>query len=232
MKSPSAIVLSRMCLARAVAAYGPAKLRGPDSASSLEGKRLHTVVQAYLRDGTAPSPLERAAHAAISVLPTPAGSVHPSDIERVVQLPGYFGYVDFETPTGVVGDLKFTGNLRYQKEVDPTQDPQRIIYANDAFYRDPYAATIRQSWVVAQFNGASSVALECGWTRKTAKRALQKYVEPVAGALDSALEAGRDWNEVEKNYGACHLYPPNGCHLKQQCKRPDRGSVVFAKPKL
>ena len=221
----------QLCLARAVAAYGPWQLRGPDSPAQKEGRRLHTVVQAYLRDGTVPGPLDRAAHQAISVIPAAAGSVSPADIERVVLLPGYFGYIDFETPADV-GDLKFTSNLRYQKAVDPTQDPQRIIYANDRFYRDPYAIEVKQLWVVSQFNGAGSVALEHIWTRRAAKRALQKYVEPSANALDSFLASGKHWNEAPKNYGACNMYPRHGCHLRYQCTKPKRENISFAKPKV
>lgn len=220
-----------MCLARAAAAYGPWRLRGPDSDAQREGRRLHAVVQAYLRDGTQPSPLERAAHAAIGVIPARAGSVPPEDIERVVLLPKHFGYIDFELPTAV-GDLKFTSNTRYQREVDPTRDPQRIVYANDRFYRDPYAVEVRQIWVVSQFNGHSSVALEHTWTRRAAKRALQQYVEPAASTLDDFLASGKHWNDAPKNLGACSKYPPHGCHLRQSCTKPKKEAISFPKPKV
>ena len=221
-----------MCEARAVASYAYGH-KDPETPKMAEGTRLHLVVQAYLRDGTIPAPHELAARKLISVMPYQPGCIEPHNVERVLQLPGWFGKIDFETNDhNTVGDLKFTSALKYQLAVDPKRDTQRIVYACDAFYRDPSRKTVTQHWCVGQFDGQEARVLECVWSRAEAWDAYVEHVDLFAERLAQNL-ANTDlhWQDVPKNMASCGKYPPNGCNVAHLCERSLRKRLLSMPPK-
>lgn len=229
MISPSKVKLAELCMARAVAAYDPEQIREPESPAMFEGTRLHRVVQSYLRDGAVPQPTDVAAVRAIAATGLGPGSVDAADIERVVLLPGAFGYIDYAPAPNVVGDLKFSKSVKYQKAVNPYEDAQRLMYAADTCYRMG-ARRVTLHWVVTEFAGWNAVRIETTMSRSEVTKAYAKRVLPIADRLTNHLERGTDWRSdaVEKNPTACNLYPPNGCPCRLRgCKPPNS----FARPK-
>lgn len=228
--SPSAIGLGILCPARAVAKYVWG-YREPFGKAAAEGTRCHGITQSYMRDGTMPEPTEKAVHAMLKVLPVQAGSVDPHNIERVLRIPQHHGFIDWRQR--VIGDLKFTSNVRYQRETDPSTDPQRIIYGADEFYIDPYIEKVRTVWTVAQFDGKAQLALPHNWTRRENKRAYNSVVKPVAEMLEQASEEMTHWQDMPKNTAACDKYPPNGCIMKQHgCRRSLANRLIALKTKV
>lgn len=231
--SSSGIGLFELCPARAVAKY-VGGFEEPESDAMREGTRLHRLVQGYMRDGAVPDSTEKAAHACIKVLPVGAGSVAASDIERVVLHPEHHGYMDWSKDQ-VHGDLKFTSSPQYQRAKDPTTDPQRIIYAVDAFYRDSSLKVLKQYWTVTKFDGTQALTLPYEWTKDKAKQAHDTIVRPVHEALAKAVETKQDWQTAEKNQASCDMYRPNGCPMKAHgCRRSlkERILAIIPKPKV
>lgn len=188
--------------------------------AAAEGQRLHKLAQTFLSTGKLPPPHERAVHKIVGALPVPGGSIAQSDIERVVVLPEFHGYMDWSDGFGRQGDLKFTSSPQYQRAKDPTRDPQRILYAKDEFYRDPYLLTVRQTWSVAQFNGAAAYRLDHVWTRKSLSQSFSRYLEKEVDAFKQAVLEKKNWNEAAKDYSKCDQYRPHGCPMKAHgCKR-------------
>lgn len=228
--SASGLGLAQICMARAVARYVWG-YEEPESDAMREGTRLHRIVQRYLLDGTVPDAREKAAKKCISVLPIRAGSVFEPDIERVVLLPEHSGYMDWLRGSKQ-GDLKFTKNVRYQREKDPKTDIQRIIYAVDTFANDPSLVTLKQFWTVTQFDGEKALTLEHRWTKDTALEAYDKIVKPVHTQLKAAVEQQLHWQDAPKNHASCDLYPPNGCMMKQHgCRRSLAARLLAIRPK-
>jgi hypothetical protein len=228
--SPSGIGLTKLCVARAVAHYVWG-YEEPENNAMREGTRLHRIVQAYLRDGTVPDNAEKAAHACIKVLPVSGGSISPHNIERVVLLPEHHGYLDWSA-RGEHGDLKFTKSVRYQQAKDPTQDPQRIMYAVDAFANDTTLVSLKQYWTVTQFAGDKALTLEHVWTKDSARTAYEAIVKPVHQQLAAAIETKLHWNDAPKNLSSCDTYPPNGCMMKSQgCRRSLHDRLIAIAPK-
>lgn len=229
--SPTAIALWQLCPARAVAKY-VAGFTEPETPAMVEGTRLHRIVQLYMHKGTVPATTEHAAHACIKVLPVKAQSIAAADIERVVLHPKHHGYLDWSRYDGH-GDLKFTSNVSYQRAKNPETDPQRIIYAADAFYRDSSLKTLKQSWTVTQFDGKAALTLPFEWTKASADKAHAAIVQPIHDALALAVQKQQDWQTVEKNQSSCDMYRPNGCPMKAQgCKRSLRDRLLAIKPKV
>lgn len=229
--SPSAIGLHLLCPARAVAKYVWG-YEEPESDAMREGTRLHRIVQRYMSEGVVPDTSEKAAHAAIKVLPVAAGSVYQADIERVVLLPEHTGFLDWERGTSRHGDLKFTKSVRYQQAKDPVTDPQRILYALDAFERDSELKTLKQSWTITQFDGAKALTLVHKWTHVAVRKQYDAIIKPVHDALATAVEKTTHWQDVPKNQASCDLYPPDGCHMKKQgCRRSLADRIVAITPR-
>jgi len=228
--SPSGIANAQLCMARAIAqrVWGYYE---PENDAMREGTRLHRVVQRYLHTGKVPDADDKAAHAAIKVLPVGPGSVSAADIERVVLLDKHHGYIDWLRGSKH-GDLKFTKNVRYQRAKDPTTDPQRIIYAVDAFANDPSLVTLKQFWTVSQFDGKQALTLEHKWTKDSALKAYETIVKPVHEQLAAATQKSLHWQDAPKNLSACDMYPPNGCIMKQHgCRRSLKARLLAIRPK-
>lgn len=238
LPSPSAIALGQMCLARAVARY-TGVFTEPESPQMRAGKHNHELVQLYLRTGAVPAAHEESAHAAIRALPIKAGSVHEHDIERPVLLTGYQGWIDW-TRTAEQGDLKFTGNMTHVSKKDPFTDPQRVIYAADAFYRLPSkVVTVISYWTVATFwsdkptfKGCKSKTLAVKFDRLGIKKRLAA-LQPIADEIVFARKHKSDWQSYPKNLDACSTYRPHGCPLRSVCKvsLADRLISIRRKPK-
>ena len=217
--SPSAIDLWLTCNARALGKY-VAGVKEPMGKAALEGQRLHKLTQEFLVSGRLPPPHERAVHKIVGALPVPGGSIHPVDIERVLVMPVFHGFMDWSDGFGRQGDLKFTSSPQHQRSKDPVKDPQRILYAKDEFYRDPYLLSLRQTWSVAQFNGAAAYRLDHTWTRSALKKAYEKNLARAVDNFVSAVHNKQDWNEAAKDYSKCDMYRPHGCPMKAHgCKR-------------
>lgn len=221
-----------MCDARAVAEYAYG-YRDPETPKMREGTRLHRIVQAYLRDGTIPEPHELAARKLIDIIPFGPASISSHNIERVLRLPEWFGFIDFESDDhDIEGDLKFTSALKYLLEVDPNTDPQRIVYALDAFHRDPRRKIVTQLWCVGQFDGQAARVLRHEWTRATAEKAYNDIIAPRAEAFAGYLEDSTlHWQDAPKNTRACTKYPPKGCPVAHICRRSLKQTLLQLKPK-
>lgn len=201
-------------------------------AKAEEGKRLHTLIQQYLTTGKVPHTTERAAHKMISVLPVKGGQVAQADVERVVLLDEHHGYQDWMRGAWQ-GDLKFTVDVKHQRSKDATTDPQRIVYAVDAFNRMPGLVTLKQFWSVAQFDGERALTLRHKWTNDSAYEAYERHVLPTHVKLLAAEKDKPHWQEVEKNQTACDMYPPNGCIMKQHgCRRSIKARLLAIRPKV
>lgn len=228
--SASGIETWLMCPARALAKYVGGHEEAP-TPPMLEGTRLHKLTQTALVTGKLPGPEERAVHKIVAALPIPLGSIEPGEVERVLVLPGFFGFLDWATRDVRHGDLKFTSNVRNQQKKDPRRDAQRILYGLDAFYRDPYLVTSQQTWSVSQFNGARALRLDHVWTRKSVKSAYEKTLAKPVDKFREAVQAKQDWQTATKNYNSCDAYSPNGCHMKAKgCKRSLAQRLVTLKP--
>jgi hypothetical protein len=229
--SPSAIALWELCPARAIAKYVWG-YEEPESDAMREGTRLHRIIQRYLNTGAIPDTKERAAHACIKVLPVPAGSIYTADIERVVLHEQHHGYIDWARGSRVLGDLKFTKSVRYQQAKNPATDPQRIIYAVDAFAYDSELRKLTQHWTVTQFDGAKALTLKHVWTKDGALKAHDKVIKPAHEQLMAAVETNLHWNDAPKNHGSCDMYPPNGCMMKNHgCTRSLKSRLMAIRPK-
>ena len=214
-------------------ARGLAKLQGhrePESDAMREGTRNHRLVQSALVTGKPISPLEVAAVSVLRVLPVGLGDVEPHNVERVLVLPGWHGYIDWAAMGWRHGDLKFTSNVRNQVKKNPAEDPQRIVYALDHFYRTGDRRTA-QTWSVAQFNGKNPKRLDFFWTPKTAKAAYEKIIAKPLDKLNEHLHSGTHWNDAPKNLAACDKYPPNGCPMVGLgCKRSLSQRLIQLQP--
>lgn len=225
--SASAIELWERCEARALGAY-VAGYRSPDTKATLEGKRLHLVTQEFLATGKLPSMQEAAVMRIIGALPVPGGSVARHNIERVLVVPRLFGFTDWQDDFGRQGDLKFTSDVKWQRAKDPTQDPQRLIYAADYFHQDPYLVTLRQTWSVSQFNGARAIRLDHEWTRKAAKKSFEKRLARSIDTLSEAVHSQRDWRKAKRNYNDCHAFGQACPMLAQGCQRQSLAGRIAA----
>jgi hypothetical protein len=217
--SSSAIELWQLCNARALGKY-VAGVVEPETKALSEGKRLHKITQTWLSEGKRPSTHEPAFDKIVGALPVPGGSVAHTNIERVLTLPQWFGFMDWTDGYGRQGDLKFTGNPDYQRKRDPKTDTQRIVYARDEFYRDPFIAKLEQTWSVSAFNGSRALRLDHSWTRKAAKAAYEKNLAKAVDEMQEAVLEKRDWRDAAKNFGACDQYRPNGCPMKGHGCKP------------
>jgi len=227
--SPSAIEAWNLCPARAVAKY-VGGFREPTTPAMEEGTRLHRVTQHALVTGHMPSMTERAVHKIIGALPIPIGTVEPRNIERVLLLPALNGFIDWSDDFGRQGDLKFTSSVKYQKAKDPRKDAQRILYALDYFYREPFAADLKQTWSVSQFNGAKALRLDHTWTRRSAKKKFALHVHKPLDMLQEAVHNQLDWQRAPKNFESCHAYN-KPCHMiAKGCKRSLSQRLASQKP--
>jgi hypothetical protein len=225
--SASTFELWLMCPARALGKvlHGIKEPFGPAAA---EGTRLHKVTQKAMVTGQLPPPSEVAVHKIVAALPVPLGTIDEGNTERVLVIPHVHGFMDWADDFNRHGDLKFTSNVRYQQQKDPTKDPQRIFYAQDHFYRDPYAESFVQTWSVSQFNGARALRLDHTWTRRAVRQSFEKNLAKELDALNEAVHSRQDWQTAKKNPGeACSKYPPHGCPmLKHGCKRSGSANLV------
>ena len=230
--SASAIALWNLCPARAVAKYVWG-YEEPENEAMREGTRLHRIVQKYMHGAEVPPANEKAARKCIEVLPVGPGSIYRADIERVVLLDEHTGFLDWMRGTRKHGDLKFTKSVRYQKEKNPETDPQRILYALDAFEMDPSRVdTLKQSWTVTEFSGAKALTLVHTWTHVTARKQYEKVVRPVHDALATAVAKSTHWQDAPKNLESCDMYPPDGCIMKKHgCRRSLRDRLIAITPK-
>lgn len=218
-----------MCPARALAKYVGGH-EEPETEPMREGTRNHKLTQTALATGKLPGPHEKAVHRIVGALPVTLGSVASGDIERVLVLPVFFGFLDWSRDR-IHGDLKFTSNVRNQTKKDPRKDTQRILYALDHYYRDPYLLSCKQTWSVSQFDGKRAVRLDHVWTRKSAKSAYDKNLAKPVDKFREAVQSKQDWQTATKNYDACDAYPPNGCHMKAKgCKRSLAQRLITLKP--
>jgi hypothetical protein len=229
--SPSGLELWNLCNARALGKY-VAGVVEPDSPQANEGTRLHRLTQEAMVTGKLPPPNEVAVHKIVAALPIPLGTIQRRNIERVVLLPGVNSFKDWTTDDGRHGDLKFTGDVSYQRAKDPMKDPQRLVYAADEFWRDPWLRRTTQTWSVAQFNGARAIKLDMVWTRNSLKNAIEKNLAKPLDKFVEAVQSKQDWMTAAKNYGACDMYRPNGCPMKGLGCRPSlRERLVQIQPK-
>lgn len=230
--SPSGIDTAKLCIARAVAHYVWG-YNEPENERMREGTRLHRVMQAYLRDGVVPGVEEKAARKMLEVLPVGAASIHAADIERVVLLDQHHGYMDWAQPErAVIGDLKFTGDVKWQRQKDPTKDPQRIMYAVDFFTTDTSLRVLKQHWSVSQFDGTKALTLSHEWVRADAFKAYDEVVRPLHDVLADAAAKKLHWQDAPKNHESCDVYRPNGCMMKQHgCRRGLAQRLLAITPK-
>lgn len=216
--SPSAAELWELCNARALGKYVEG-IREEPGFPAREGSRLHKLTQKYLVTGRLPAMHEVAVHKIVAALPVPGGSIERSNIERVLVIPEMHGYMDWTTGDGRQGDLKFTSNVRYQRAKDPTSDKQRIAYAHDEFYRDPYLVTLRQTWSVSQFDGKAALKLEHKWTRKAVKKKFRLHLAKTLDDLCEAVEQQKSWRRAKKNYSSCWAFNRECPMIEHGCKR-------------
>lgn len=202
MLSSSAIKLAKQCFRRAVGQY-VGGFRGPSSPKADAGKRLHTEVQDYLAYGTALT--SAATQKLVSAAWLKPASVAPHNIERVLTIPEHHGYIDFEH-NGIVHDLKFTSNVRYQVETDPKEDDQRLIYALDWFARYGKTGQVELRWLVGQFDGSRAIVLETNWEHAQACELYERHTAPTARRLHLAIAQKARWQDAEPNYSACNAY--------------------------
>lgn len=230
--SPSGLELWNLCNARALGKY-VAGVVEPEGAPAKEGKRLHVLTQTAMVTGKLPPPSEVAVHKIVAALPVPLGTIAARNVERVVLLPDVNGFKDWCTDDGRHGDLKFTGDVSYQRAKDPEADAQRLVYAADEFWRDPWLRKTTQTWSVAQFNGARAIRLDHVWTRKSLARAIEKNLAKPLDKFIEAVQSKQDWTTAAKNYAACDMYRPNGCPMKGLGCRPSlRERLVQISPKV
>lgn len=227
--SASGIELWLRCEAKALGKY-VAKVPFPVGKAAREGTRLHRLTQKWMVTGQLPPMHELAVHKIVAAIPIPGGTLRPHNIERVLVLPDVHGYMDWSDGYGRQGDLKFTSNVRYQRSKNPTSDTQRILYALDEFYRDPYLVTLKQTWSVSEFNGSRALRLDHEWTRKAANKAFDKNLAKPLDEFQEAVQSRRDWQTATKNFDACRDFNSECPMLAKGCKRSLRQRLLTLKP--
>ena len=234
--SASALELYALCPARAIGRYVN-KIKEPDNERTAAGKAAHKHTQHWMVTGEMvrrSSPVAAAVRRITHALPVGVGDVEPRNIERIVLLEhqgiSFQGKIDWEHRS--VGDLKFTGQLANIADKDPLKDMQRILYASDWFYRNPYGDKCRTDWTASQFDGERAKNYPVLFSRRQARRLLDNVVMPVANALLNATSKGADWRKAPKNASACDKYPPNGCPMREHgCKMSAREALLTLKPR-
>ena len=228
--SPSQIDQWRTCNRKWAWRY-LAKIQAPKHPSAQVGTRVHSILEDYLRHGTAPDREEtltigdrrywpgQIASAILRHLPRP-GTV---EVERgfSIQLEGihYRGFIDWlgrEDGIPVIGDHKTTASLRYAKTPqDLKENEQAIIYG--AFGLDHFGSDkVRLQWTYGQTKGKTSSRAVCLDLREDQiNRGFESVILPASRDILAAYRERPDPKSLPPNTSACDMY--GGCPYKGNC---------------
>lgn len=189
---------------------------GPKPAAEL-GQRVHTVAEAWLRDGTLPPDTVegRIFLAGVQHLPEPGTVLVESDFrfERPTWIA--HGRRDFVWDTGV-GDHKTTSGLQWAKsEEDLRTDPQGVIYAASVML-EQNRDDAELLWVYYGTGNAlgRSKRVHLRVHIDDVARELERF-DAIAVEMSEINRPGVNPKEVDYNASACAKY--GGCEYVEVC---------------
>lgn len=138
-----------------------AGIQTPPNASASLGLEVHKQLETYLEGGSFDFTKEAGEIAASGVehLPRPETLGMRCEEGFAFESPAgheYMGYKDVEITCEepIVIDHKTTSDLKWQKtEEQLRKDPQAVLYAVDAFRKNPHAKTVHLKWIYYQTRG-------------------------------------------------------------------------------
>ena len=196
-------------------------IRSPPGPAQALGDRVHKVLEAWLRDGTAPDPLTKEgaiATAGLHLLPAPRTVRVEGEFGLEMGATRWIGYKDFQSLTGtrpLVGDHKTTGDFRWMKTPEELRtNYQAALYAADAMHRTG-ADACDLTWVYYRTRGAPAAKrVHLRVTRSDVAPTLERLVT-LASEM-SALEAGGcKAMDLPPNASACGAF--GGCEHVDRC---------------
>lgn len=213
--------------------------RPPPGPSAELGIRVHSILEAYLKDGVMPrSDTKEGQIAAAGLSLLPPRDVGWLAVERRIDFShgdppiAYRGFIDcLYTPSdeavAQIIDHKTTTDFKYGlTEEELKQDIQSIMYARWYFGMDEMAEVVDLQWIYYHTRQFRSKVVEATLDRSQVFEAFEKihnaYSLPIAEALISIV----DPKELEPNYDACGDY--GGCPHAQRCELKPNDLFVSA----
>ena len=204
-----------------------AGIKTEPNASAALGSECHDQLQTYLEGGDLDFTKESGEIAASGTqhLPRPLTPGMKCEEEYAFEGPSghvYFGFKDVEITPQVPGDVpvvidhKTTSDLKWQKrESDLLKDPQAVLYAVDAFAKNPTAQQVELKWVYYQTRGTRKSSV-------THLRVVPEQIHPEFQAIESqvdemadVLATVKDPKELPPTTEHCSAY--GGCPYQGYC---------------
>lgn len=207
--------------------------REPEHEAAEDGKEVHAMLEAYLRDGVVPDPNTRlgaTAHEMLRHLPA-RGSVKDVELDFELEVQGirFRGRVDARTP-GVVYDHKSTGNMKaaVKTEEELETDLQALIYARWMNEDGELQWTYGERLPPSKKGKPKSKKVCLRVVKEDVERKFDEIVLPLAREILDAYRHN-DITLLPKHLGSCHMFPPNGCPFDNDndCKITDQERIRF-----
>ncbi len=196
------------------------------------GTDVHQVLEDYQAIGKAPDLTTReglTAVAGLGLLSPPRTAQVEISMSFAHDRVLYNGRIDFcegyvPRKHVIVGDHKTIGTLsRHKTEAELLDDPQRILYSYWAMHTYRVDA-VTARWIYYQRVTQSKKAGEAKAVQFTesagdiAERFHDLHQKRGLPILDAKLRELTP-PDLEKNLGACHMFPPHGCPHKTECHK-------------
>ncbi len=203
--------------------------RLPPNESAALGTRVHTILEKWLRDGTAPDLLtDEGAIAAsgLHLLPPPRlpGLVTEERFHFTSQRAWYTGFKDFRyrDANGLlhVGDHKTTKAFNWAKSLEEILcHAQSLIYAVDEFHKNPNDDRIALDWIYYKTKGSRKAEPRFQIvTKETVAEMFFEHVDPVAGQitlLHNSTPPGASALDFAPDFRSCDAF--GGCAFLSIC---------------
>ena len=199
-------------------------LPSPSSASTELGKEIHSVIEAYFRDGLdiPDSDIGQIAKRGLEFLPSPSEDLSIElGIHEVLPIKEspvpIMGFIDLlHKGAGFVRiiDHKTTSSKKYTKtSKELGYDVQMNIYAKAVFDNMP---TLEQVELVHVYYGTKSPAWSSSVSYALTRQENSDHFDEIVKTIDKMkFDAIKEENEVEKNLEACFKF--GGCPYRSEC---------------
>lgn len=204
-----------------------ANIQTPPNASASLGLEVHKQLERYLEGGSFDFTTEAGEIAASGVEFLPRPNAPGLKCEEGFAFEGpsgteYIGYKDVEiTPPDEGGeptiiDHKTTSDLKWQKTVEQLRnDPQAVLYAIDAFRKNPSARAVHLKWIYYQTRGTRKSRIT--HLRILPEELLSPFekIEQQAKVMAEIFATVKDPLELPPSIEHCSAY--GGCHFQANC---------------